>query len=78
MKYEVLITVQAIKEFFRRYKRVRNVKINDEVGIVNIYIKSWIPLSKKQYKEIIENKPVAIMFRIYNQYLFGESNKNII
>lgn len=78
MNYEKLRTVKGIKGYFRQYKRVRNVKIiNDGFGFVSIYVKSWLPLSKKQYRVLKENKPASIILKIYNKYLFGKSNKEI-
>lgn len=66
-------TIKDINDYFRKYWRVRDVTVDDMKipDVVDIYIKSWIPLRSKHVKDIIAQKSMTVQIKIQNKSLFG-------
>lgn len=67
-------TIKEIQDYFKPYKRVRTITFIEKFtpGVADIYIKSWILLSKKQLKEIPNIKPMCLIVKIHNKSLFSK------
>ncbi|MZK54165.1 hypothetical protein GT711_28370 [Clostridium beijerinckii] len=68
-----LETLNDFHEYLKNNKNIKefNFPVQDEVGILEVTIKSIFPFGKKELNFIKQCKPIALEVRINNKSLFG-------